>query len=87
MSCARDWFHGFAQGHSQGSKVGIRGLWGPLGAFVRYWNISCFQISFNLASNHQRQEISIDFHSEQNQIMLLEVIGPCFKIGFNLADI
>ena len=30
MSCARLWFHGFAQGHSQGSKVSIRDLWGHL---------------------------------------------------------
>ena len=83
MSCARLWFHGFAQGHSQGSKVSIRG---PFGAFVTYCNISCFQISFSLAGNQQRQEISIEFHYEQNQIMSLGVIRPCFQIGFNLAD-
>ena len=69
------------------SQPGIKGLFkGPLEAFVTYCNISCFQISLNLAGNQQWQEISIEFHYEQNQIMPLGVISPCFQIGFNLAD-
>ena len=63
-----------------------RSVKGAFGGFVTYCNISCFQISFNLAGNQQRQEISIEFLYEQNQIMPLEVIGPCFQIGFILAD-
>ena len=59
---------------------------GPLGAFITYSNISCFQISFSLAGNQQRQGILIEFHYEQNQMLWLGVIGPCFQIGFNLAD-
>ena len=30
MSCARLWFHGCVQGHSQGSKVSVSGLQGHL---------------------------------------------------------
>ena len=49
------------------SQPGIKGLYkGSLGAFVTYCNISCFQISFSLAGNQQKQEISIEFHYEQN---------------------
>ena len=69
------------------SQPGIKGQYkGPLGAFVTYRNISCFQIGFNLAGNQQRQGISIEFHYEQNKIMPLRAIGPCFHIGFNLGD-
>ena len=48
------------------------------------WGICChhdsdfnfFQISFNLAGNQHRQEISVEFNYEQNWIIALGVICP-----------
>ena len=59
---------------------------GPLGYLLHTVTFLVLQISFSLAGNQQRQEILIEFHYEQNQIMPLGVIGPCFQICFNLAD-
>ena len=69
------------------SQPGIKRQYkGPLGAFATYCNISCFQISFNLAGNQQRQAISIEFHYEQNQIMPLGVISPCYAPNFGEVE-
>ena len=66
---------------SQGSKVSIRGLWGHLShtvTFLVFRSASILQVT----SRGKKSRSS----SIMNQIMPLGVIGPCFQIGFNLAD-
>ena len=49
MSCARIWFLGCVQGHSQGSKVSIRGLRGHLLHTVTFRVVLSFRFSiFNV---------------------------------------
>ena len=68
------------------SQPGIKGQYkGPLGLLLHTVAFLVFR-SASIAGNQQRQEISIEFSNEQNQIMPIGVIGRCFQIGFNLAD-
>ena len=64
------------------SQPGIKGQYkGSLGAFVTYCNLSCFQISFSLAGNQQRQEILIEFLRLRSRSKS-KVEGQVFSLHF-----